>query len=139
MSRLPIPDLLQDACRQPQLGVSDVKTRMRCLSSVHETYNRLMHPETAAQLLELNRRFYQSFARPFAETRQRPQPGVLAVAERIPQMASVLDLACGTGGLAVELARANHQGAYLGIDAEPALLAVAEGRGRTKTIRLAPA
>jgi SAM-dependent methyltransferase len=84
-----------------------------------------MLPETAERLLELNRRFYQSFAEPFAETRQRAQPGVLAVAERIPASASVLDLGCGNGGLARALAQSVHKGTYLGVDAEATLLAIA--------------
>jgi SAM-dependent methyltransferase len=84
-----------------------------------------MLPETAERLLKLNRRFYQSFAQPFAETRQRPQPGVLAVGERIPTSASVLDLGCGNGGLARVLAQRDHKGTYLGIDAEASLLAIA--------------
>lgn len=85
-----------------------------------------MLPETAERLLELNRRFYQSFAEPFAESRQRTQPGVQAVAERIPPAASVLDVGCGSGALARVLAQGAHVGEYLGIDAESALLRVAQ-------------
>lgn len=85
-----------------------------------------MLPETADHLLELNRRFYQSFAEPFAETRQRPQSGVLAVAKRIPPSASVLDLGCGSGGLARELARIGHAGPYLGVDVDRTLLTIAQ-------------
>jgi tRNA (uracil-5-)-methyltransferase TRM9 len=85
-----------------------------------------MLPETVDRLLDLNRRFYQSFAEPFAETRQREQPGVRRLAERIPASASVLDLGCGAGGLARALAHNGHSGNYLGVDAEAGLLAAAQ-------------
>jgi tRNA (uracil-5-)-methyltransferase TRM9 len=82
-------------------------------------------PETADRLLDLNRRFYQSFAEPFAETRRRPQPGVVAVAATIEPSSNVLDLGCGSGSLARALADRGHKGFYLGVDAEEALLEVA--------------
>jgi tRNA (uracil-5-)-methyltransferase TRM9 len=82
-------------------------------------------PETAQVLLDVNRRFYQTFAAAFAETRRRAQPGVLSIAGRIPAQASLLDLGCGSGSLARVLAGHGHRGAYLGIDASFGLLAAA--------------
>jgi len=88
-----------------------------------------MQSAIAQQLIDLNRRFYQSFAQPFSETRARLQPGVLPVLESIPHEASILDLGCGNGELASELAQRGHQGNYLGLDFSENLLEIA----RTKT------
>ncbi|MGD8555114.1 MAG: class I SAM-dependent methyltransferase [Anaerolineales bacterium] len=84
-----------------------------------------MRDETVAQLLRLNREFYQTFAQPFAETRQRLQPGVVRVLKGLSQEASILDLGCGNGQLAHQLARQGHRGPYLGLDASAELLAAA--------------
>jgi tRNA (uracil-5-)-methyltransferase TRM9 len=81
--------------------------------------------ETIAQLLRLNREFYQTFAQPFAETRQRLQPGVVRALKGLSQDASILDLGCGNGQLARQLARQDHRGPYLGLDASAELLAAA--------------
>jgi len=81
-----------------------------------------MHAEVAERLLRVNREFYQSFARPFAETRRRLQPGAAATIRELPPLASVLDLGCGSGEVARALARRGHRGVYLGIDQCEALL-----------------
>lgn len=75
-----------------------------------------MHEDVAARLLQLNLEFYQTFGQAFAETRSRVQPGVLLALEDLPSEASVLDLGCGSGQLARELARRGHRGTYLGLD-----------------------
>ncbi len=81
-----------------------------------------MNPSTISRLLELNRQFYQAFAIPFSATRQRLQPGVLKILEQVSPEADLLDLGCGNGELAHELARCGHQGSYTGLDFSPALL-----------------
>lgn len=81
-----------------------------------------MNPTTLSRLLELNRQFYQTFALPFSATRQRLQPGVLKILEQIDPSADLLDLGCGNGELAHELARCGHAGSYTGLDFSPALL-----------------
>lgn len=75
-----------------------------------------MNPTTLSRLLELNRQFYQTFAVPFSITRQRLQPGVLRLIERINPEDDLLDLGCGNGELANELARRGHTGGYTGLD-----------------------
>ncbi len=84
-----------------------------------------MRPEIAQQLVDLNSRFYQSFADSFSETRQRLQPGVARMLAEIPVTASILDLGCGNGELAHELRRRRHSGDYLGLDFSAGLLSAA--------------
>jgi len=75
-----------------------------------------MQAAVADRLLQINREFYQAFARPFAETRRRLQPGAAELVRSVPPDASVLDLGCGSGEVPRALARRRHRGAYLGID-----------------------
>ncbi|MCD4802379.1 MAG: methyltransferase domain-containing protein [Anaerolineales bacterium] len=81
-----------------------------------------MKPETASRILSLNHQFYQSFAEDFSETRQRLQPGVLSLVNRFQSESSILDLGCGNGELARELARKDFSGSYLGTDFSSNLL-----------------
>jgi SAM-dependent methyltransferase len=85
-----------------------------------------MDSQIAAQLLELNRRFYEQFGRAFAATRRRLQPGVRRVLETLRGDETLLDLGCGNGELARELGRLRHRGAYLGLDFSLPLLREAE-------------
>jgi SAM-dependent methyltransferase len=85
-----------------------------------------MNEATTARLIEINREFYTRFAEPFSATRQRIQPGVRRVLERLKGDESILDLGCGNGELARELGRRGHRGSYLGVDFSPPLLRDAE-------------
>ena len=80
-----------------------------------------MNPTTLSRLLELNREFYQTFALQFSATRQRLQPGVLRVLEQVKPTDNILDLGCGNGELARQLARRSHVGVYNGLDFSPTL------------------
>ena len=84
-----------------------------------------MNPTTISRLLELNRQFYQAFAIPFSATRQRLQPGVIKILEQISPKDDLLDLGCGNGELARELARCGQAGCYTGLDFSPTLLSEA--------------
>ncbi|NUM44435.1 MAG: class I SAM-dependent methyltransferase, partial [Anaerolineales bacterium] len=75
-----------------------------------------MKPETIQKLLTINRQFYQTFAADFDATRQRLQPGVDRMLDLIPTNARILDLGCGNGELARELARRGFAGEYVGVD-----------------------
>ena len=89
-----------------------------------------MNPDTAHKLIQLNHQFYQTFALQFSTSRQRLQPGILRILEAgfladpggIPLDADILELGCGNGTLARELARRGLAGAYLGLDFNAELL-----------------
>ena len=87
-----------------------------------------MDDRIARRLLELNAEFYQTFATQFSDTRQRIQPGVYRVLETIPANANVLDLGCGNGEFAQNLAHGEFHGRYLGLDFSQGLLEVARAR-----------
>jgi SAM-dependent methyltransferase len=84
-----------------------------------------MQPQTAGRLLDLNRQFYQTFGGEFASTRQRLQPGVKRILERLHGDEVLLDLGCGNGEVARQLARDGHRGAYTGLDLSLPLLEAA--------------
>jgi tRNA (uracil-5-)-methyltransferase TRM9 len=84
-----------------------------------------LNDEIASRLIDLNRQFYQTFALQFSATRGRIQPGVRRVLGDLPLHADVLDLGCGNGELARELARQGYTGTYVGLDFSEGLLSVA--------------
>lgn len=81
---------------------------------------------TAARLIEINREFYNRFGESFSATRRRIQPGVRRVLDVLREDKSILDLGCGNGELARELAKRGHRGPYLGVDFSLPLLQDAE-------------
>lgn len=89
-------------------------------------YNRLMKSVTARRLLELNREFYTRFGGSFSATRHRIQPGVRRVLDSLKGDEDILDLGCGNGELARELAKRGQRGSYLGVDFSLPLLREAE-------------
>jgi len=91
-------------------------------------YNRRMDSATASRLIELNREFYTRFGDSFSATRHRIQPGVRRVLEMLRGDESILDLGCGNGELARELAKCGHRGSYLGVDFSLPLLREAESQ-----------
>lgn len=97
---------------------------MEAAGPVYE-YNTSVDAKTAAQLLDLNRRFYQNFAPQFSKTRQRLQPGVQRILQTVPSSANIIEAGCGNGELARALVRRGHEGIYVGIDFSEELLAEA--------------
>jgi len=85
-----------------------------------------MDPDIAARLIEINRDFYTRFGGSFSATRHRIQPGVRRVLGMLHGDESILDLGCGNGELARELAKRSHRGPYLGLDFSLPLLRDAE-------------
>ena len=87
-----------------------------------------MDSSTAVRLIEINRDFYTRFGDSFSATRHRLQPGVRRLLERLKGDESILDLGCGNGELARELAKRGHHGPYLGLDFSLPLLREAESQ-----------
>src|SRR6266508_4149598 len=87
-----------------------------------------MDSDTAARLIEINRGFYTRFGDSFSATRHRIQPGLRRALELLREDESILDLGCGNGELARELARRGHRGPYLGVDFSLPLLRAAEAQ-----------
>jgi tRNA (uracil-5-)-methyltransferase TRM9 len=87
-----------------------------------------MDSSTAERLIEINRTFYTQFGDSFSATRHRIQPGVRRVLEMLKGTESILDLGCGNGELARELAKRGHRGPYLGVDFSSSLLRDAESQ-----------
>ncbi len=87
-----------------------------------------MNSSTATCLIDINRDFYTRFGDSFSATRQRIQPGVRRVLARLKGDESILDLGCGNGDLARELAKRGQRGPYLGVDFSLPLLRVADSR-----------
>ena len=87
-----------------------------------------MDSATAARLIELNKDFYTRFGDSFSATRHRIHPGVRRVLEMLKGDENILDLGCGNGELARELAKRNHHGPYLGVDFSLPLLRDAESQ-----------
>ena len=85
-----------------------------------------MDSKTAARLIELNRDFYTRFGESFSATRHRIQPGVRRVLEMLQGDESILDLGCGNGEFARELAKRGHRDPYLGVDFSLPLLREAD-------------
>lgn len=87
-----------------------------------------MNPEVVEKLTSLNRQFYHDFAVHFSDTRQRLQPGIRAIVEKLPGEIHALDLGCGNGSLACALVGSTRRGSYLGIDFSEKLLRIARDR-----------
>jgi len=85
-----------------------------------------MDSATVARLIEINREFYTRFGDSFSATRQRIQPGVRRVLEKLRGDEDILDLGCGNGWFARELMKRGHRGSYLGLDFSLPLLREAE-------------
>ncbi|MBQ6508641.1 MAG: class I SAM-dependent methyltransferase [Flexilinea sp.] len=87
-----------------------------------------MDPQTASELLEINRRFYSEFGDAFAATRRRIQPGVNRILETIPPdvPSDWLDLGCGSGALGRIWSEQGRCGSYTGVDFSGPLLREAE-------------
>jgi SAM-dependent methyltransferase len=94
--------------------------------------------DTSLRLIALNRQFYQTFAQPFSITRQRLQPGVRRLLDKISASDCVLDLGCGNGELWRALADFGFRGHYLGLDFSDGLLLAAQQRASPEEDRRPP-
>ena len=87
-----------------------------------------MESEVIERLLALNRAFYATFARSFSDTRPASDPTLACILPHIPQRANILDVGCGNGRLALLLERERPGTVYVGIDAIPELLKLAQAQ-----------
>jgi SAM-dependent methyltransferase len=94
-----------------------------------------MESTVAKRLIELNRYFYTRLGDSFSATRQRIQPGVRRMLEKLNGDENILDLGCGNGEFARELAKRNHRGSYLGVDFSLPLLRDAESSAKDFSAR----
>ncbi len=90
-----------------------------------------MNKSTIKKLIDLNQQFYQTFGKHFSDTRQRLQPGVRCIAERIPKTASILDLGCGNGALFNYLFDLGFHGQYIGLDFSGEMIEIANQKKST--------
>ena len=86
----------------------------------------MMDPRTQSKLLEINQDFYNRFSQSFSATRHQVQPGVHQLIHQMLPAANILDVGCGNGTLARQLAAQGFSGNYLGVDLSSGLLAQAE-------------
>jgi len=84
-----------------------------------------MQEVTVRRLLDINKQFYQNFGAEFSATRARIQPGTGMIINRLDGHEDILDLGCGNGALARQLAILGHRGSYTGLDFSLPLLAAA--------------
>lgn len=89
-----------------------------------------MDREVQERLLALNQEFYATVAEPFNATRLGPSTGKSELVKRLPlelikDRPRVADIGCGNGRLAWLLEERNLPLDYVGVDANPQLLALA--------------
>jgi tRNA (uracil-5-)-methyltransferase TRM9 len=89
-----------------------------------------MNPDIITALAELNRAFYTRFAGDFARTRRAWPPGFDLILPYIRPAANLVDLGCGNARLLSFLSERGWQGGYVGVDASPLLLEIAEATAR---------
>lgn len=87
-----------------------------------------MKKEVISRLIDLNHQFYQTFAGDFAATRQRLQPGVMRLVPELVKEPALIDIGCGSGELARQLAKIGFIGQYTGVDFSERLLEIARSR-----------
>ncbi len=86
-----------------------------------------MRPETAQQLININREFYAQFAGSFAQSRGAPQPGFLPLLPHLPDPCrAVADIGCGNGRFGLFLADHVSDFSYTGIDFTDEFLDIAD-------------
>ncbi|MCC7354007.1 MAG: class I SAM-dependent methyltransferase [Anaerolineae bacterium] len=92
-----------------------------------------MEPHIQSQLLDLNRSFYEHFARQFADSRNTSQASITHALSYVGEGGRILDVGCGDGRAARALDRLGRRMDYLGIDASPSLIALARERASALT------
>ena len=85
-----------------------------------------MGPELVEQLLKLNKEFYATFAKAFADTRSAPQPGFSKLLDYVPDRCrNVADIGCGNGRFGTFLKSKLPEINYTGVDFTDSFLEMA--------------
>lgn len=97
-----------------------------------------MTPDTARQLIALNRAFYDRFAPGFAQSRQQLNPGIERALAWLGDGETLFDLGCGDARVARHLRTAGQPAfdTYLGVDLSAGLLAQFKDDGGQPAVRL---
>ncbi len=95
-----------------------------------------MDAQIVRQLLAINHKFYSEFARAFSETRSSAQTRLDRIVAYIGNDVKVLDVGCGNGRLAERLEKEGRHVEYVGVDASPELIALANAH-KSKMLRVA--
>lgn len=95
-----------------------------------------METRIVRQLLAINHTFYSEFARAFSETRSSAQTRLDRIVAYIGSDVKVLDVGCGNGRFAERLEKEGRHVEYVGVDASPELIALANAR-KSKLHRVA--
>ena len=98
-----------------------------------------MNSETAERLAAINREFYERMGASFSATRQRLQPGVRKILEKLHGDENILDLGCGNGMLGRALTKMGHRGSYLGVDSSATMIREARGRNKHPNVKFVQA
>jgi SAM-dependent methyltransferase len=85
-------------------------------------------PYVIDKLINLNQRFYQTFADQFSSTRGQLQPGVKRISQDLAPDINILDLGCGNGEFILSIMKNHHKGIYVGIDSSLELLKIAASK-----------
>ncbi len=81
-----------------------------------------MKQETIEFLHNLNREFYDGYAKSFSSSRYSVQPGIGHLLPQLLLSKNLLDLGCGNGNLAKALFEGGFSGSYMGVDNSQPLL-----------------
>lgn len=87
--------------------------------------------DTQRRLLEINRAFYERFARHFADARSAGQASLQRAVRGVTDGQSVLDVGCGDGRAARALDELGRRVTYHGLDASSAIIELARTRCAT--------
>ena len=85
-----------------------------------------MNAELVQRLLDINREFYTRFAQVFSNSRPAERVNIEPIMPYLADGVKVLDVGCGNGRTALRLDGAGYALHYIGVDAGPQLLQIAQ-------------
>ena len=85
-----------------------------------------MNADLVQRLLDINREFYTRFAQVFSNSRPAERVNIEPIMPYLADGVKVLDVGCGNGRTALRLDGAGYTLHYVGVDASPQLLQIAQ-------------